>query len=79
MLHCHYLHIFYTDVPANTTQEEYEQLIKEISYEDVQEYSDNVLKNSDIRIAISANRDFYNKHEKEIQTRLANIFNIAKG
>ena len=69
----------YTDVPANTTQEEYEQLIKEISYEDVQEYSDNVLKNSDIRIAISANRDFYNKHEEEIQTRLANIFNIAKG
>ena len=69
----------YTDVPANTTQEEYEKFINEISYEDVQEYSDNVLKNSDIRIAISANRDFYNKHEEEIQTRLANIFNIAKG
>lgn len=69
----------YTDVPANTTQEEYEKFINEISYEDVQEYSDNVLKNSDIRIALSANRDFYNKHEEEIQTRLANIFNIAKG
>ena len=69
----------YTDVPANTTQEEYEKFINEISYEDVQEYSDNVLKNSDIRIAISANRDFYNKHEKEIQTRLAYIFNSTKG
>lgn len=69
----------YTDVPANTTQEEYENFINEISYEDVQEYSDNVLKNSDIRIAISANRDFYNKHEKEIQTRLAYIFNSTKG
>lgn len=69
----------YTDVPANTTQEEYEKFINEISYDDVQEYSDNVLKNSDIRIAISANRDFYNKHEKEIQTRLAYIFNSTKG
>lgn len=69
----------YTDVPANTTQEEYEQLIKEISYEDVQEYSNNVLKNSDINIVLSANRDFYNKHEEEIQTRLAYIFNSTKG
>lgn len=69
----------YTDVPTNTTQDEYEKFINEISYDDVQEYSNNVLKNSDICIAISANRDFYNKHEEEIQTRLANIFNAAKG
>lgn len=69
----------YSDVPNNTTEEKYENLMKDISIDDVQEYSDNVLKNSDIRIAISANRDFYNKHEEEIQTRLANIFNIAKG
>lgn len=69
----------YSDVPNNTTEEKYENLMKDISFDDVQEYSDNVLKNSDIRIAISANRDFYNKHEEEIQTRLANIFNIAKG
>ncbi len=68
----------YTDVPANTTQEEYEQLIKEISYEDVQEYSNNVLKNSDINIVLSANRDFYNKNEQEIQKLLANIFNAPK-
>ena len=68
----------YTDVPANTTQEEYEKLIKEISYEDVQEYNNNVLKNSDINIVISANRDFYNKNEQEIQKLLANIFNASK-
>ena len=68
----------YSDVPNNTTEEKYENLMKDISFDDVQEYSDNVLKNSDIRIAIFANRDFYNKHEEEIQTRLANIFNAAK-
>ena len=68
----------YTDVPANTTQEEYEKLIKEISYEDVQEYNNNVLKNSDINIVLSANRDFYNKNEQEIQKLLANIFNASK-
>lgn len=68
----------YTDVPTNTTQEEYEQLIKEISYEDVQKYNNNVLKNSDINIVLSANRDFYNKNEQEIQKLLANIFNASK-
>ena len=69
----------YSDVPNNTTEEKYENLMKDISFDDVQEYSDNVLKNSDIHIAISANHDFYNKHEEEIQTRLANIFNATKG
>ncbi len=69
----------YSDVPNNTTEEKYENLMKDISFDDVQDYSDNVLKNSDIHIAISANRDFYNKHEEEIQTQLANIFNAAKG
>lgn len=34
----------YSDIPANTTQEEYEKLIKDISFNDVQEYSDNILK-----------------------------------
>ena len=68
----------YSDIPANTTQEEYEKLIKDISFNDVQEYSDNILKNSDIHVALSANREFYNKHEEEIQTLLINIFNAAK-
>ena len=68
----------YSDTPANTTQEEYEKLIKDISFNDVQEYSDNILKNSDIHVALSANREFYNKHEEEIQTLLINIFNATK-
>ena len=56
----------------------YEKLIKDISFNDVQEYSDNILKNSDIHVALSANREFYNKHEEEIQTLLINIFNATK-
>ena len=68
----------YSDVLDDTTQEEYENMIKDISFNDVQEYSDNILKNSDIHIVLSANRDFYNKHKDEIQLVMKNILNASK-
>ena len=72
--------VFDDVMPCLTSLKEkgYEKLIKDISFNDVQEYSDNILKNSDIHVALSANREFYNKHEEEIQTLLINIFNATK-
>lgn len=63
----------YDDVPEDMSQQDYEKMINEISYEDVKKYNEELLDNSDIKITLSANREFYNNNKKEISSLLGNF------
>jgi len=60
----------YNDVPKGTTEDTYQDLINQIKYEDVQKYNDDILKNSDTRVTLSVNKDFYNDHKDKIMPLL---------
>lgn len=64
----------YEDTPQGMTPEDYEQKIAEISNDDIQKYSKDILNNSDTRITLSVNKDFYNQHKDEIMPLLEKFY-----
>lgn len=64
----------YEDIPQGMTPEGYEQKIAEISNDDIQKYSKDILNNSDTRITLSVNKDFYNQHKDEIMPLLEKFY-----
>ena len=63
----------YQDLPNNMSVEEYEKLINNLIYDDMIHYNEELLNNSNIRIELKINKDFYNQNEKEILGYLDNI------
>ena len=64
----------YEDIPKGTSEEDYNKIISEISYNDIQDFNDSILNNSDTRITLSVNKEFYNKHKDEIKPLIAAIY-----
>ena len=64
----------YNDAPSGMTTKEYEQKIADISRDDIQKYCTDILNNSDTRITLSVNKDFYNKHKNEIMPLLEKFY-----
>ena len=59
------------DIPLSMSEEEYESLLASISYKDLVEYNNNLLKNSQLKIEISMNKEYY-KHNSDILTKYFN-------
>lgn len=51
-----------SDIPKNMTEEQYENLVKSISNQDLIEYNDNLLKNSQVKISLRLNKTFYKQN-----------------
>ena len=64
----------YSDIPKGTTIEDYEQKMEEISDSDIQKFNQDILNNSDTRITLSVNREFYKKHKDEIMPILEKFY-----
>ena len=62
------------DIPLSMSEKEYESLLASISYKDLIEYNDNLLKNSQLKMEISMNKEYY-KHHSDILTKYFNTWN----
>ena len=63
----------FSDIPANCTVQEYQNIIEPIKLDDIQEYNETLLKNSNVEIALIMNKNDYNANKNEIQPRLNNF------
>ena len=61
------------DIPLSMSEKEYESLLASISYKDLIEYNDNLLKNSQLKMEISMNKEYY-KHHSDILTKYFNTW-----
>ena len=61
------------DIPLNMSEEEYESLLASISYKDLIEYNNNLSKNSQLKIEISMNKEYY-EHNSEILMKYFNTW-----
>ena len=63
----------YTDVPEGTSVQNFKKMVETITYDDINKYNRDMLANSDTRITLAVNNDFYNKHKQEILPILNDI------
>ena len=50
------------DIPKDMTEEQYEKLIQTISQKDLAEYSNDLFKNSQLKVNIYMNKEYYNQN-----------------
>ena len=63
----------FSDIPQDMTIEEYNQLIDNITLDDINKYNNDILKNSDFSIVLLMNKDSYNNKQDTIMTLLNQI------
>ncbi len=64
------------DIPKNMTEEQYENLIKNISNQDLIEYNNNLLKNSQVKINLRMNKIFYKQNSEILLNYLNKWSNV---
>lgn len=64
----------YSDIPAEASEEQYIELVDNISKEDLKDYNHDILKNSDKEVQLFVNKEFYLANKDEIEQILSNWF-----
>ena len=62
----------FSDIPKEMSVKEYTQLIDKISYNDLLEYNNSLINNSEKILELKINKDFYNERKQEIDKALRN-------
>lgn len=60
----------FNGVPKDMTVEDYTKLVNETTYKDINDYNKSFIKNSDFKICLCMNKDFYNSNKETIDNTL---------
>lgn len=56
----------FSDVPKDMTTKDYTEIVDQISYQDMLDYNNELMKKSNKHVQLFINKDFYNGHKEEI-------------
>lgn len=61
---------FFDDIPKGTSEEDYAKIIDAITLDDLKQYHNNLLQNSDLNVKLKMNKDFYKQNKNDVDKSL---------